>query len=49
MQTLGYTNLARSSSLFSLSSFTAANQISSLFGLAWKANAKICLADCISP
>jgi len=33
--------LARSYSLFSDSSFTAANQMSSLFGFAWNANARI--------
>ena len=42
-------HLARSSSLFSDSSLTAANQISSLFGLAWKAKARIDRAAEMSP
>ena len=40
---------ARSNSLFSDSSFTAASQISSLLGLAWKARASILLAAGTSP
>lgn len=41
--------LALSNSLFSDSSLTAASQISSLLGLAWKAKAKILLAAGTSP
>jgi len=41
--------LALSSSLFSDSNLTAANQISSLFGFAWKANDNIERAAEISP
>ena len=40
---------ALSYSPFSLSSFTAANQMSSLFGLAWKARARMDLAAGTSP
>ena len=38
-----------SNSLFSLSNLTAASQISSLFGFAWKARARILLAAGTSP
>ena len=41
--------LARWSSLFSLSSLTAANQISSLLGFAWNASDKIERASLIAP
>lgn len=46
---LASSRLARSYSWFSLSSLTAANQISSELGLAWKANDKIPRAAGTSP
>lgn len=46
---LDRSRLARSYSLFSLSSFTAASQISSELGFAWKARDRIPLAAGTSP